>query len=453
MVRRPVVLALRCPGRSQHGQQPGRVMGTQDVQTAVKGRRRIVLPDLLHVPAEVRRIATPQPRQRSRAEGIIHESVGLPAQQIPPPMGVGDLVAAVLPHLTQQEAVRFLRLHGLSNFSDEVIGQLVRHIQSPAVGPLPQPVPHHGVLTPHDEVPIGGRLLVHRRQSPYAPPRIVVRGPRMEAVPVEIERILTLGRPQLRVEAFGVEVAADAAGVVEHTVQNDGNAQLLGRLAQLSKVLLGAQDRVDLGVVGRVVAVVARGFKDGVEVDGCKAQLGDTRQVFLDSLERSAVEVPGLDGAVLGALVYGRLVPVLDHAALDSVARLFDLSQRALAPVLVAGVAIGENLVDHAALVPLGTNFAVFVDGDLERRHLGIVVGHAFAAGTSLRCAQANLGLALDIAYKAVPDKTGLSALKLYGKYAVALVRHGIPRLTDLIDPGAQRKRCLVGVGILQNHR
>ena len=60
---------------------------------------------------------------------------------------------------------------------------------------------------------------------------------------------------------------------------------------------------------------------------------------------------------------------------------------------------------------------------------------------------------ALDVADKAVPDKTGLSALKLYGKYAVALVRHGIQRLTDFIDPGTQGKRCLVGVGILQNHR
>ena len=240
--------------------------------------------------------------------------------------------------------------------------------------------------------------------------------------------------------------------MVEHTVQNDGNAQLLGRLAQLSKVLLGAQNRIDLGVVGGVVAVVARGFKNGVEVDGCKAQLGDARQVFLDTLERSAVKVPGLDGAVLGALVYGWLVPVLDHAALDSVARLFDLSQRAFAPVLVAGVAIGEDLVDHAAFVPLGSNFAVLVDGDLERRYLGVVIGHALAAGAALRCAQTNLGLALDIADKAIPDKTGLGALKLYGKYAVAFVRHGIPCLTDLIDPGAQRKRCLVGVGILQNH-
>ena len=86
----------------------------------------------------------------------------------------------------------------------------------------------------------------------------------------------------------------------------------------------------------------------------------------MDTLERAAVKIPGLDGAVLGALVHRWLVPVLDHAALDSVAWLFDLGQRALAPVLVAGIAIGEDLVDHTALVPGGTVLTVFVDGDLE---------------------------------------------------------------------------------------
>ena len=95
----------------------------------------------------------------------------------------------------------------------------------------------------------------------------------------------------------------------------------------------------------------------------------------------------------------------------------------------------------------------MLVDGNLERRNFGVVVGYALATGATLRCAQTDLGLALDIADKAVPDKTGLGALKLYGKYAVALVRHGIQRLTDFIDPGTQGKRCLVGVGILQNHR
>ena len=199
--------------------------------------------------------------------------------------------------------------------------------------------------------------------------------------------------------------------------------------------------------------MVARGFKDGVEVDGRKAQLGDAGQVFLDALERAAVEVPGLDGAVLGALVYGWLVPVLDHPALNALAWFFELGHCALAPMLVTGVAVGEDLVHHAALVPSGAVLAVLIDGNLEGRHLGIVVGYALAAGAALQRAQADLGLAIDIAYKAVPHKTRFIAFELAGKNAIALVLHRDQGLADFIDPGAQGECCLVGIGILQDHR
>ena len=157
----------------------------------------------------------------------------------------------------------------------------------------------------------------------HAPPA-VVRAVLVEIKRIAPRRIFALPCAHSGVVAVAVEVDRIVARVVEHTVQDDGNVQLLGRLTQLGKVLLGAQDRVDLSVVCRVVAVVARGLKDGVEVDGRKAQFGDARQVFLNALERAAVEIPGLDGAVFGALVHGRLVPVLDHATLDSVTRFFD---------------------------------------------------------------------------------------------------------------------------------
>ena len=275
----------------------------------------------------------------------------------------------------------------------------------------------------------------------------------MEGKRIAPRRIIALPGTHAGVVAVAVEINRVVARVVEDAVQDDGDAQLLGCLAQLGKVLLGAQDRVDLGVVGCVVAVVARGLKDGVEVDGRKAQLGDTGQVFLDALERAAVEIPGLDGAVLGALVHGRLVPVLDHATLNALARFFELGHCALAPMLVTGVAVGEDLVDHATLVPGGAVLAVLVDGNLEGRHLGVVVGYALAAGAALRRAQANFGLALDIADKAVPHKTRFIAFELAGKNAIAFVLHRNQGLADFIDPGTQGECCLVGIGILQNHR
>ena len=366
-------------------------------------------------------------------------------------MAVANLIGGVLPDFAEQQCIGFLGEHGLFDLGQEVIGKLVGHVQAPTMGTGAQPLANHAVLAQ--------KFLAHQLgvfvdgwHVAHAPPA-VIRSVLMEVKRIAPRRVLALPCTDAGIVAVAVKVDRVVARMVEDAVQDDGNAELLSRLTQLGKVLLGAQDRVDLGVIGRVVAVVACSLKDGVEVDGRKAQLGNAGKVFLDTLERTAVKVPSLDGAVFGTLVHGRLVPVLDHAALDSIARFFDLGQRALSPVFVACIAIGEDLVDHTALVPLGSNFAVLVDSDLERRHLGVVIGHALAAGAALRCAQANLGLALDIADKAVPDKTGLGALKLYGKYAVALVRHRIQRLTDFIDPGTQGKRCLVGVGILQNHR
>ena len=279
-------------------------------------------------------------------------------------MAVADLVGGIFPDLAEKQRVGLLGEHGLFDLGQEVIGKLVGHIQAPAVSAGAQPFAGHAVLA---QEPLAYQFgaLIDGGHIAHAPPA-VIRAVLVEIKRIAPRRILALPRAHAGVVAVAVEVDRIVARVVEHTVQNDGNAQLLGCLAQLRKVLLGAQDWVDLGVIGGVVAVVARGFKNGVEVDGCKAQLGYARQVFLDTLERSAVEVPGLDGAVLGALVHRRLVPVLDHAALNALTRFFDLGQRALAPVLVAGIAIGEDLVDHTALVPGRTVLTVFVDGDLK---------------------------------------------------------------------------------------
>ena len=368
------------------------------------------------------------------AEGVIHSRVQLGALQVAAQMAVANLVGGVFPDFAEQQSIRFFGKYGLLDLGQEVVGKLVSDVQAPTMGTGAQPFADHAVLA---QEPLAHQLglLVDGRHVAHAPPA-VVRAVLVEGKRIAPRRILALPCTQAGVVAVAVEIDRVVARVVEDAVQDDGDAQLLGCLAQLGKVLLGAQDRVDLGVVGRVVAVVARGLKDGVEVDGRKAQLGDAGQVFLDALERAAVEVPGLDGAVLGALVHGRLVPVLDHPAPNALARFFELGHCALAPMLVTGVAVGEDLVDHTALVPGGAVLAVLIDGNLEGRHLGVVVGYALAAGAALRRAQANLGLALDIADKAVPHKTRFSAFELAGKNAIAFVLHRNQGLADFIDPG-----------------
>ena len=349
-------------------------------------------------------------------------------------MAVANLIGGVFPDFAEQQRVRLFGEYGLFDLGQEVVGKLVGDIQAPTMGTGAQPFADHAVLA---QEPLAYQLglLVDGRHVAHAPPA-VVRAVLVEGKRIAPRRILALPGTHTGVVAVAVEIDRVVARVVEDAVQDDGDAQLLGCLAQLGKVLLSAQDRIDLGVVGRVVAVVARGFKDGIEVDGRKAQLGDAGQVFLNALERAAVEVPGLDGAVLGALVHRRLVPVLDHPALNALTRFFELGHCALAPVLVTGIAVGEDLVHLATFVPGGAVLAVFIDSNLEGRHLGVVVGYALAAGAALGRAQANLGLALDIAYKAVPHKTRFSAFELAGKNAIAFVLHRNQGLADFIDPG-----------------
>ena len=205
-------------------------MGAEEVHSAVERGGGIVFPDGLHTAAEVGGVPAAQPCQQRRSEGVVHQTVGLLPQQIAAAAGVGDLIAAVLPHLAQEVSVRLLLCDGSADGGDEVVGQLIRHVQTPAVGAAAQPAPYHGILVGDDEPPVVRCVLVYRRQGVDAPPRIVLRGPRVKAVPREIGGVLALRRPRLRVKAVGVEIAAVGAGMVEYAVQNDADAPVV-RLA------------------------------------------------------------------------------------------------------------------------------------------------------------------------------------------------------------------------------
>ena len=252
--------------RTQQSQNARGVVGAQNVQGTVKRRTRIVLTDCLHGIPEAGGIAAPEPIQSGRPEGVVHQAVSLTAQQIPAALAVGHLVAAVLPHLAQQEAIGILLLHGVADLGDKVIGQLVGYIQPPAGGALPQPVPHHGVVIPDDEAAVAVGGFLHGRQGLNAPPGVIVVGPGVEGIPRIIGSLPALGRAQLRIKALSVEIPAVVAGVVEHAVQHHPDAPAAGLPAQGSEVLLRAQHGVNTPVVGSVVSVIAVGFKNGTQI-------------------------------------------------------------------------------------------------------------------------------------------------------------------------------------------
>ena len=100
-----------------------------------------------------------------------------------------------------------------------------------------------------------------------------------------------MGCPQVGIGSVGVEVAADAAGVVEHTVQHHPHPPPVGVAAQSAKILLRAQHRVNGPVVSGVVAVVGGGFKNGCKIQGGHAQLLQIVQLADDARQVAAEEI------------------------------------------------------------------------------------------------------------------------------------------------------------------
>ena len=339
------LLAVRNRIRAQQRQDAGRVVGAQNVQTAVEGGRGVVLPLLLHGVPEVRRVAAPEIVQRRRPQGIVHQAVGLPTQQVLAAAGVGDLVAAVLPHLAQQKAVGLFLLHGGANFLNKVVWQLVGHVQPPAVRAAPQPAADHAVLSPDDEVPIGRGVFVDGGQRVDAPPGVVLVRPVLETEPVVPRGFLALVRAGGVEKAAPVEVPAVVAGVVEHAVQHHVDATLFRLGAQHPQVALRAQHGVDHAVVRRVVPVAAGGVENGVQVQGGDGQALQVVQLPADAPQAAAekIAVPATRQGI--GPQSGRVVPVVVYRP---------LAQQSLGVGDgVTAEAVWKNLVCNAPAEPL----------------------------------------------------------------------------------------------------
>ena len=144
--------------------------------------------------------------------------------------------------------------------------------------------------------------------------------------------------------------------MAEHAVQHDADAILGGFLAQGLKVLVGAQQRVHVEVVGGVVAVVGVGLKDGVQVEVIHAHLVQVGQLELDALQVTAEVVLVQVAADLVGLPEGLGVLV---GLIQSVREGHGLVLHTLAE------AVREDLVEHLALEGLRGAEVCLIHGDL----------------------------------------------------------------------------------------
>jgi hypothetical protein len=125
--------------------------------------------------------------------------------------------------------------------------------------------------------------------------------------------------------------------VVEHAVEHHADVAGVGVVEQFAEGVGAAKQGVHLVVVVRVVAVVGRRRKDGVQVEGRHPQVVEVIEGVNDAVEVSALE----------ALLLGRTSPGLEgHVLL-----VLDLP--------AAGEAVGKDLVEDGVLDPVGSQHQV----------------------------------------------------------------------------------------------
>ena len=144
--------------------------------------------------------------------------------------------------------------------------------------------------------------------------------------------------------------------MAEHTVQHDADAVLGGLAAEHLKLLVGAQQRVHVQVVGGVVAVVGVRLKDGVQVQIIHAHLPQVGELDADALQIAAKVVLVQVAAGLVGLPEGLGVLI---GLIQPIRKGHGLVLDALTEP------VREDLVEHLALDAFGRLEIRLVDRDL----------------------------------------------------------------------------------------
>ena len=236
-------------------------------------------------------------RRDTRVGSLAHLDHAVLAGDLPELLQVGDQVRAVLVERQavdgrhERDAVR--QLHVLRDEGDHVLAE--------SVDPHVQPEPHDvlDLFADLRIVHIQIRLLPGKNmQVILLPLRIVLpRQPLELAVPVvgrQARLPLPQGIPPDVVVAVRIvlplaalqEPGVFVGRVVDHQVQEHLESQLMGAVQDLLKLFERSVVRVDVPVVGNVIAVVrVRGRKDRAEPDPVDPEVPDVLQFVIDAVQ------------------------------------------------------------------------------------------------------------------------------------------------------------------------
>ena len=204
--------------------------------------------------------------------GVVHGAVDIVAREVFPLLAVADLIRRVFPDFTDEDGVGIFFFQGLIELPQERNGQLVDDIEAPTADALIEPVFEDAFFLVNDEIHVRRRRFFDVGQIRHAPPRFVFIRIVGESEPFVVRRFLRLVSTDTGIMAEAVEVDAVGPGMAENAVEDDGHAGLFGRFTEGGKFFIGPQHGIDAEIIGRAVAVIARTFKDGIEVNGRNAQ-------------------------------------------------------------------------------------------------------------------------------------------------------------------------------------
>ena len=140
--------------------------------------------------------------------------------------------------------------------------------------------------------------------------------------------------------------------MIEDAVQNDTHPQLLCIGDQRIQIFLCPQIGIDRKVIARVVAMIGKGLKDGIEIDDGYTKRFEISELFADPFQVSAEKVIVQDFPLSVRTKIGLLSPIPHDTMLDR-----------LIPVTVKP--IRKDLVHDPALEPIGGRVMLVIDGEL----------------------------------------------------------------------------------------
>ena len=194
------------------------VVGGDKVHQHMQRGRRVVFTDAHNGVRSAARAAAAQKIQHGVAEGVIHHCVQPFAQQVCAPCAIAEFGGGVFPHFAQQVFVLAVTFYGRADCLNEIVRQLVGHIQPEAAGPKAKPGVNDAAF-PADELAVALVAFVYLRQRVEAPPRAVAaRVRRGKIVPAAVGAFGGIVGAAHGVAALAVEIDGIGPCVAEHTV-------------------------------------------------------------------------------------------------------------------------------------------------------------------------------------------------------------------------------------------